>query len=122
MIKPKILLVDDEPDILTVTTFRLKKAGYEVITAVNGQEALDKAKTARPDMILLDLLLPIMNGYEVCKKIKSDDTLKKIPVVLFTASTVDTIEKKLEGSGADDCVIKPFEPEVLLAKIKKFIG
>ena len=118
----KILAVDDEPDILKVVIFRLKKIGYEVITAIDGKEALDLAERERPDLILLDLRLPIINGYEVCQKIKADEKLKKIPVILLTASTSSEFAEKMKEYQADDYLVKPFEPEELLTKIKKFIG
>jgi CheY-like chemotaxis protein len=118
----KILFVDDEPDLLTVATFRLKKSGYEVSTAVNGQEALDFVAQNPPDLILLDLRLPLVSGYEVCQRIKADEKLKKIPVILFTASATRDLSEKAKELGADDYLIKPFEAEVLLEKVKKFLG
>jgi len=117
----KILFVDDESDVSAVVTFRLKKAGYEVINAVNGQEALDLAGKVNPDLILLDLRLPIISGEEVCERVKSDERLKNIPVILFTAS-VDNMEDKVKRTGADDFITKPFDPEQLMQKIKKLIG
>lgn len=117
----KILLVDDEPDLVEVVTFRLKSAGYDVITALDGKTAFDIINDTRPDLILLDLLLPVISGDEVCRKIKSDDRLKDIPVILFTASAI-LVPERAEKLGADDYLIKPFEPEDLLGKIKKFIG
>lgn len=117
----KILFVEDEPDILTVAAFRLKKAGYEVITAVDGQVALEKIEKENPDMIFLDLRLPVMNGYNIAKKLKGDERFKNIPIVLFTASS-DRVQEKVKETGADDWLIKPFEPEALLEKVKKFIG
>lgn len=117
----KIVFVDDEPDILHVTSFRLKKAGYEVIIGVNGQEAIDLAKSTSPDLMFIDLRLPILAGDEVCKRMKSDDSLKQIPVILFTASTYE-LEKIAQEAGADDFLTKPFTPEQLLEKVKRFIG
>ena len=117
----KILIVDDEIDILKVVTFRLKKAGYEVLTAVNGKEALDSIRDKRPDLILLDLRLPIMDGYEVCRQVKTDETLKNIPIIFLTASQAEKIKEKVKGFDAEDYLIKPFEPEDLLKKVKKFI-
>jgi len=116
----KILFVDDEPDVLLVGAFRLKKAGYEVLTAVNGQDALDLAQKTMPDLMLLDLRLPILTGLEVCKKIKSDEKLKQIPIILFTAS-VEDMDSKTREAGANDYLIKPFDPEQLLEKVKKFL-
>ncbi len=117
----KILLVDDEPDLLKIATARLKKAGYEVVTAINGKEALELIKSASPDLILLDLRLPILSGGDVCKKVKSDEATRHIPVIIITAST-DSLEEKAREFGAEDFLIKPFEAEILLAKVKRFIG
>ena len=118
----KILIVDDEPDILKIVSFRLKKAGYEVTTAVNGKVALECVQKERPDLILLDLRLPIMDGYEVCKRLKSDEVLKSIPIILLTASMVSTVREKTKEFKADDYLVKPFDPDKLREKIKKFIG
>lgn len=116
-----ILIVDDEPDILKVTVFRIKKAGYNVITAVDGQQGLETAKRETPDLIFLDFALPLMNGHEVCQRLKADEDLKKIPVILLTAS-VDKIKEHAENAGADDYLAKPFEPQDLLGKVEKFLG
>lgn len=116
----KILIIDDELDIVAVTKRRLKSAGYEVMTVETAEEALVYLQKDTSDLILLDLLLPKMQGEEACKKIKSDDSLKRIPVILFTASAND-IPKVAREIGADDYIMKPFEPEGLLSKVKKFI-
>lgn len=119
----KILVVDDEPDIMEVATVRLKHMGYEIIPAVDAEEALAILRKDIPDLILLDLLLPNMQGDSFCRKIKSDERLKNIPVILFTASSIrSTIPEKMKEMGADDCIIKPFEPQELLDKVKKYIG
>ena len=117
----KILVVDDEPDIMTVATARLSHLGYEIIEAADAEGALAILQKDTPDLILLDLLLPGMQGEDVCKKLKCDDRLKTVPVILFTASASD-IPKVAREIGADDYIMKPFEPEDLLGKIKKFIG
>jgi len=119
--KNKILVVDDEPDILKVVTFILKKSGYDTFSAVDGKEALDMVKDKKPDLILLDLRLPVMDGNEVCRRIKSDDSLKTIPVLLLTASGADTVAQKTKTLGADDYIIKPFSKEALLKKVDKFL-
>ncbi|MGB2706079.1 MAG: response regulator [Candidatus Omnitrophota bacterium] len=118
----KVLVVDDEPDVLKIVGFRLKSAGYEIKKASDGQEALDLIKKDRPDLVLLDLRMPVMDGYEVCRRIKSDENLKDIPVIFLTASSGATIKDKAYEYKADDYIIKPFEPEELLRKVKKFIG
>ncbi len=117
----KILIVDDEIDLLRVTSFRLKNFGYDILTASNGQEALELIEKSPPDLILLDLRIPLVSGYEVCKKIKSDNKLKTIPVIIFTASAVSDLAEKMRDIGADDFIVKPFESQVLLEKIKKLI-
>jgi CheY-like chemotaxis protein len=117
----KILFVDDEPDVMRVALFRLKKAGYEVTTAVNGQEALDLVQQIIPDLLLIDIRIPIFTGLEVCKKVKSDEKLKHIPVILFTASVQD-MDTKVKEVGADGYLLKPFNPEQLLEKVKNFLG
>lgn len=117
-----VLLVDDEPDILKTVVFRLKKAGYQVITAEDGKAGLELARKERPDLILLDLRLPVMDGCDVCQRLKSDDNFKKIPVIFLTASVVDKITDKIKEFGAEDYIIKPFETEELLNKIRKYIG
>ena len=119
----KILIVDDEPDIMDVATVRLKHLGYEIIPALDAEEALAILQKGTPDLILMDLLLPKMQGDELSKKLKSDDKFKHIPIILFTASALRTsLPGNVKAMGADDCIMKPFEPEELLGKVKKFIG
>jgi len=117
----KILIVDDEIDLLRVTAFRLKNFGYDILTASNGQEALELIRKDPPDLILLDLRIPLISGYEVCKKLKSDNKLKTIPVIIFTASVAGDLAGKMADIGADDFISKPFESQELLEKIKKLI-
>lgn len=115
----RILVVDDEPDILALTTLRLKKTGYEVIEAIDAEEALAILEKQSCDLILLDLLLPKMQGDELCKKLKNDEKFKNIPIILFTASGfLSSLPKKIIETGADDFIIKPFEAQELLNKIK----
>lgn len=116
----KILIIDDEPDILKVTLARLKVSGYNVLTAVNAEEGFKLIEKNKPDLILLDLVLPGMQGEDLCKVVKNDKELSRIPVLLFTA-TVDDINVKAKLSYADDYILKPFDPDELLLKIKKLI-
>jgi len=118
----KILIVDDEPDILKVVIFRIKKAGYAVVSAEDGKSALDITQVEKPDLILLDIRLPILTGYEVCKKLKSNKAVKDIPVIFLSASTGEDIDCKVVECGAQGYMRKPFEVEELLETIKKFIG
>ncbi|MFC1589906.1 response regulator [Candidatus Omnitrophota bacterium] len=117
-----ILVVDDEPDFLEVVSFIIKKMGYEVITAADGREALDLIREKRPDLVFLDLHLPLIDGYEVNRRMKADEALKNIPVIFTTAGRTRAAEEKIKGADADDYLIKPLESEDLLKKIKRFIG
>ncbi|MFH1387282.1 MAG: response regulator [bacterium] len=119
--KKTILLIDDESDIIMVTTVRLENAGYQVLTAKDGEDGLSMAKKAKPDLILLDLLLPKMRGEEVCKILKSDPEFKQIPIILFTASQAGKVEDVAKNTGADSYILKPFESDTLMAKIKEFL-
>ena len=116
----KILFVDDEADVQKVAVFRLRKAGYEVVTATNSEDAWGWIQSEKFDLVFLDLRLPGMTRAEICKKIKSDENLKKTPVILFTAS-VRNLALLTKEVGADDFLIKPFETEQLLEKVKRAI-
>ena len=118
----KILIVDEEPDVLAVTVARLETSGYEVLVAKDSEEAIELLNNGNPDLILLDISLPKMQGDELCKKLKSDIKFKHIPIILFTASIVLHAAMKVNKLGADDLIIKPVDPNVLLDKIKKLIG
>ena len=122
MDKKKILVVDDEPNILRLTTYRLEKLGYDILTAVNGKEAFDTIQNEKPDLVLLDLLLPVMSGIDVCKKAKNDEKLKQIPIILFTADSNTMTAERARKFGADDYITKPFDPDELIEKVKKAIG
>jgi two-component system alkaline phosphatase synthesis response regulator PhoP len=115
----KILIVDDEPDILKVIVFRLKKLGYEIITAVEGEGALDLIKDEKPDLIILDLRLPKKCGNEICLDIKKHNNLKDIPVIIVTASS-DKIKEIAKDCQADDYILKPFDSEEFINKIKGY--
>jgi CheY-like chemotaxis protein len=123
MDKKKILVVDDEPDILKVTSLRLKKLGYNVLTAAGGKEALDTMRSENPDLVLLDLVMPFMSGAEVCEQVKKDETLKHIPIILFTASGNGAMTaEQIKKIGADDYIVKPFEPEELMGKVEGILA
>ncbi|MFH1189093.1 MAG: response regulator [Candidatus Omnitrophota bacterium] len=118
----KILIIDDEPDLVRVIEFKLEKAGYAVSSADNGGDGLKMAQNSRPDLILLDIRLPVMDGYEVCGAIKNNPDLKNIPVIFLTASANNTVAEKTKELGADDYLVKPFDMGILLSKIAKFVG
>ena len=117
----RILIVDDEEGIIKVVKMYLEHNRYEVITANDGQVGLEKAKTEKPDLIVLDLMLPKINGYKVCGLLKKDTRYAKTPVILFTAKAQEKDIKLGEEVGADAYITKPFEPEVLLSKIEELI-
>ena len=117
----RILLVDDEPSIVKMVGKRLEVEGFEVLIAIDGQEGLDKARTERPDLIVLDLMLPKLNGYEVCTMLKQDTRYQGIPVVLFTAKAQEKDEKLGMECGANAYVRKPFRAQELLEKIRALL-
>ena len=121
MTKGKILVVDDEVNITQILEFSIGAEGYEVITAANGEEAIDKARREQPDLIILDIMMPKIDGYEACRILKSNPLTKGIPVVLLTAKGRD-IDKRLGYEvGATDYIIKPFSPNKLVDRIHQLL-
>nr|MBU1328602.1 response regulator [Candidatus Omnitrophota bacterium] len=121
MDKKRILVVDDEEDILNVLRFRLEANNYEVLSASDGQEGLNRARSEKPDLIILDLMLPKLDGYKVCRMLKFDETYKAIPIIIFTARAQKKDEEIGMEMGADAYISKPFEPDVLLGKMKELL-
>jgi len=117
----KILVVDDEPDALELVGFNLKQAGFEVTTADDGAEALKKARETVPDLILLDLMLPEVDGLEVCKLLKRDAATSSIPVIMLTAKAAEIDRVLGLELGADDYVTKPFSPRELVLRVKNLL-
>ncbi len=117
----KILIADDEPDVLEVIQFRLSKRGYTVILAANGQEALESINRERPDLVILDFRMPLLDGFQVCQRLKEDENLKNIPVIILSASSDVLSEEKLLAAHADGALKKPFEPEELFRIVDKFL-
>jgi two-component system alkaline phosphatase synthesis response regulator PhoP len=116
-----ILIVEDEQDIADLIAFNLAHEGFKIVQADSGEDGLNKAKANNPDLILLDLMLPGMNGLDVCRIIKSDDEMRSIPVIMLTARDEDVdIITGLEV-GADDYITKPFSPRVLIARIRAML-
>ena len=121
MAKGKILVVDDEVNITQILEFSIGAEGYEVITAANGEEAIDKARREQPDLIILDIMMPKIDGYEACRILKANPLTKGIPVVLLTAKGRD-IDKRLGYEvGATDYIIKPFSPNKLVDRIHELL-
>src|SRR6266566_3624213 len=117
----KILVVDDEPDAVDLVEFNLKSAGYEVVTAADGAEALKKAKAHSPDLILLDLMLPEVDGLEVCKILRRDPAIAAIPVIMLTAKAAEIDRVLGLELGADDYITKPFSPRELVLRVKNLM-
>ena len=122
MDKKKILIVDDEPDILFMLRSRLEAHGYDIVSASSGDEALEKAKTESPDIILLDVMMPPPNGFQVCRTLKDDPAYKNIPIIMLTAKTTESDQFWGMESGADGYVTKPYNADELLAKIVELLG
>jgi len=121
MANERILIVDDEEDILELVRYNLDKNGYKVITATSGEQAIIEARGKTPDLIILDLMLPDIDGLEVCRKLKSDVKTERIPIIMLSAKGEETdIVTGLE-LGADDYVTKPFSPKVLIARIRRLL-
>lgn len=118
---PKILIVDDEPDALEVLGFNLKNAGYEVTTADDGDTALKKARQQLPDLILLDLMLPEIDGLEVCKLLRRDTATSGIPIIMLTAKASEIDRVVGLELGADDYVTKPFSPRELVLRVRNLL-
>jgi two-component system alkaline phosphatase synthesis response regulator PhoP len=116
--KEKILVVDDEESILDLVKYNLEKEGFQVIGVTSGEAALDKTKSLHPDLILLDLMLPGLDGLEVCKEIKYDPKTVQIPVIMLTAKGEESDVITGLELGADDYVTKPFSPKVLIARVR----
>lgn len=117
----KILIVDDEQDILELIRHTLNKEGFEVHVAVNGQQAIEKAKKLLPDLILMDVMMPVMDGMEACRLIKDDASVKDIPIVFLTARSEEFAELAGFEAGADDYIAKPIRSRVLLSRIKAIL-
>lgn len=115
---PRILVVDDEKNILELVRFNLEREGYQVITSLDGVRGLELARSENPDLIVLDVMLPEMNGLEVCRELHQDPATKKIPIIMLSARA-DELDRVLGlEMGADDYVTKPFSPRELVARIK----
>jgi two-component system alkaline phosphatase synthesis response regulator PhoP len=121
MSRGKVLVVDDEEYIQHILNFSFGAEGYEVITAADGEEALKKARHEKPDIIVLDIMMPKMDGYEACKKLKNDPQTRGIPVILLTAKGRDVDRKLGAEAGADDYVVKPFSPGRLIERVDGMI-
>lgn len=117
----KVLLVDDEPDILEIVGYNLKSEGYQVFTATNGVEAIKTAKKITPHLILLDIMMPEMDGIEACEKIRAIKSLEDVIIAFLTARGEDYSQVAGFDAGADDYITKPVKPKVLVSKVKSLL-
>lgn len=119
MNKKKVMIVDDEAHIVELVKVVLEDTSYEILEAYDGEEAMAKIISEKPDLILLDIMLPRMDGYEVCKRLKADEATKSIPVVMLTAKGQEVDKVKGYQSGADSYMTKPFSPLRLLTELEE---
>ncbi len=118
----KVLIADDEPNIVISLEYLLKRAGYQVLVARDGQEAIDTIRRERPDLVLLDVMMPRKSGHEVCAELRADEALRGIKVLMLSAKGRDTDIDKGLGVGADAYMTKPFSTKDLAAKVAEMLG
>ena len=121
MKKPKIVVIEDEVDILEVINYNLSKEGFDVCSALDGEEGLALIKKEVPDLVLLDLMLPGLDGIEICRTLKADYSTRSIPIIMVTAKGEESDIVLGLGMGADDYVVKPFRPRELMARIRSVL-
>jgi two-component system phosphate regulon response regulator PhoB len=121
-VTPKILVVDDEPDAVELVEFNLRASGFDVATAADGEEALRKSRTLLPDLVVLDLMLPEIDGLEVCKLLRRDPATSTIPIIMLTAKAAEIDRVLGLELGANDYVTKPFSPRELVLRIKNLLS
>ena len=120
--QPVVLVADDDPDIRQLVTFRLERAGYEVVEAADGEQALQVCSEMRPDLAVLDVMMPKLTGYDVTRRIREDEALRSMPVILLTARVQDGDVAEGFDAGADDYIKKPFSPQELRARVQAILG
>jgi len=122
MTPKKILIVDDEVDLLETVRFPLELEGFDTLVAYNGEDGLNQARKEKPDLIILDLMLPKLDGYKVCRLLKFDERYKDIPILMLTAKTQEKDKILGKETGADEYITKPFEMDYLLGKVKAYLS
>ena len=118
----KILVVDDEPALLRLMEFVLERQGYVMITATNGEEALEAARSNRPDLIVLDIMMPKLDGYQVAEALRADTELSRIPIIMLSAKAQDEDIERGVQAGVDQFITKPFSPEALAEVVSGYLG
>jgi DNA-binding response OmpR family regulator len=119
---PTILVADDEEDVRELVTYRLTRSGYHVIGAGDGQEAFELATEHTPDLMVLDVMMPKLDGYELTRRVRAEDALRSIPVILLTARSQESDVDRGFEVGADDYLRKPFNPDELVARVRVVLG
>lgn len=117
----RVLIADDDPDILELVRFKLEGAGFEVVTAVDGEAALAEARRQPPDLAVLDVMMPKMSGIEVCRALREDAATAAVPVMLLTARSQEVDVERGFGVGASDYLIKPFSPRELVSRVRALL-
>ena len=117
----KILVVDDEVDLVETVRFSLEMEGFDVLVSNNGEDALNQARKEKQDLIILDLMLPKLDGYKVCRLLKFDERYKHIPILMLTAKTQEKDKVLGKETGADEYITKPFEMDYLMEKVKAYL-
>ncbi len=120
--KKGILVVDDEPYVIRSLTFVLQKEGYDVSSAVNGEEAMAKVRESKPNLMFLDVMMPKKNGYEVCQEIKNDSGLSDIYIIMLTAKGQEADREKGLSLGANEFMTKPFSPARVVKRVRELMG
>jgi DNA-binding response OmpR family regulator len=121
-VQPVILAADDDPDIRELVTFRLERSGYTVLQAADGEEALALALEHTPDLAVLDVMMPKMDGFEVVRRLRAEEATKHMPIIMLTARAQDSDVEEGFESGADDYLRKPFSPQELRARVQSILG
>ncbi len=116
---PKVLIVDDEADVVRLLQFRFEKEGFEIATAGDGQTGLAMVESEMPDLVILDIMMPLMDGMEVLRQIRSRRRTSKVPVIMLTAKTASISVDEARQLWVSDYIMKPFDPEVLVRKARK---
>lgn len=121
MNKPVVLIVDDEPDVVTMWQRSLLMEGFDVLCAYDGISAVDMAEVDKPDLVLLDIMMPMMSGYDVCRQIKANPITEHIPVLCVTSAQSAEVRENAKAAGAQGLLIKPFATRELVAQINRFL-
>jgi DNA-binding response OmpR family regulator len=120
--QPVVLVADDEDDVLELIVFRLERSGYTVVKAHDGAEALDLARSSHPDLAVLDVMMPKMDGFELTQRLREEEATSKMPIILLTARSQETDIQRGFDVGADDYIRKPFSPQELRSRVQSILG